>query len=117
MQNDTLGPIIISIYRKIQLEKSSTDGYTFLSMTYFTSPLRDFESYHRVGRYLKEYDIQLILKHYISKFVTYEIPPGNYSIKDISEIVYTKANRPGNLQIEYDDINIKTELDLDRFHE
>ena len=59
LQNDTLGPIIISIYRKLQLEKSSTDGYTFLFMTYFTS-LRDFESYLRVGRYLKEDDIQLI---------------------------------------------------------
>ena len=34
---------------------------------------------------LDKKDIQLILRQYISYFITYEKPPGIYSIKDISE--------------------------------
>ena len=30
LKGDVLGPFIISIFRKLQLEKSSTDGYAFL---------------------------------------------------------------------------------------
>ena len=116
LQNDTLGPIIISIYRNLELEKSSTDGCTFLFMTYVVSRFRDFESYLRIGHYINEDDIHLNLKQYNSNSVTYEIRPGNYSIEDVSEIVYKTANRPGNLQLEYDDINMKTELILNRFY-
>ena len=33
-----------------------------------------------------------------------------YQIKDISEVVYTVGDHQGTLQIEYDDINMKTNL-------
>ena len=42
-------------------------------------------------------------------------PPGIYSIKAISEVVYTKGNHDGTLQIEYDDISKKRKLILTRF--
>ena len=61
---------------------------------------------------LDEDDIQLILKQHNSTFITYEIAPGIYSITDISEAVYTFGDHEGCLQIEYDDISMKTKLNL-----
>ena len=95
----------------------STDGYTFLLRSYVALTFRDFESYLRIGCFLDEDDLHLFWKQYISKLVTSEIPPGNYSIKGIAEVVYTKADRPGTLQLEYDDITKKTKFILKRFAE
>ena len=47
---------------------------------YTRSRFRDFESYLRIVIDLDEEDIQLILKEYISHFITYELTPGIYSI-------------------------------------
>ena len=60
-------------------------------MGHARSPFRDFKSYLRFVVDLHEDDIQLILKQQIPFFVTYEIPPGNYLNRDISELVYTKV--------------------------
>ena len=56
-------------------------------MGYARSPFRDFESYLRMVVRLDEDDIHLILKQYNSSLTTYEISPGIYTIKDISEAV------------------------------
>jgi len=47
----------------------------------------------------------LILKHYKSKFITYEIAPGKYWNKDISNIP-----KSFGCQVEYDDISTKNNL-------
>ena len=60
-------------------------------------------------------NFQVISKLYFSNFITYEIPPGTYSIKDFSEVVYTMGDHDGTLQIEYDDISMKTKPILKRF--
>ena len=83
-------------------------------MGYARSPLRDFESYRRIVVGFDEDDIQLISKQCNSYFITYEIRPGMYTIKDISEAVYTEGDHDGNIQIEYDDISMKTKLILTR---
>ena len=57
-------------------------------MGYAQSPFLGFESYLRIFVSLDEDDIQLILKQYVSYFITYEIDPGVYTIKDISDVVY-----------------------------
>ena len=59
----------------------------------------------------------MILKQYISSFVTYEIFPEIYSIKDISEVVYKKGDHRGTLKIEYDVFSIKIKLNLIPFGE
>ena len=110
-----IGPRIIQSYKKLRSKKSSTDGYFKLLMGYARSPFRDFESYFRIVVGLDEGDIQLIFKHWNSNFVTYEIVPGIYSIKDISEILFTMADHEGTLQIEYDDMSMKRELILTLF--
>ena len=49
--------------------------------------MQDFESYLRNLTGLNEDDIQLILKQYNYKFITYEISPGIYTFKEISEVL------------------------------
>ena len=75
---------------------------------YARSPFRGFESYLRIVVGLDEDDIQVISKQYDVNFMTYETPPGTYSIKDISEAIYIMGDHEGTLQIEYDDISMKT---------
>ena len=82
-------------------------------MGYARSPFRDFESYLRIVVGPDDGDFQLILKHYNSNFVTYDLSPRNYSIGDISEAVYSIGDNEGTLQVEYDDAMKK--LILKRF--
>ena len=84
-------------------------------MGYARSPFRDFESYLRIIVGLDEDDIQLILKQYNEKFVTYELEPGNYTIEDLQKAVYPLGDHEDTLQIEYDDLNKKAKLILTRF--
>ena len=65
-----IGLSIIEAYRKLRLEKSSTDGYNNFILGYARSPFRDFESYLRIVVGLDENDNQLILKQCNSNFVT-----------------------------------------------
>ena len=59
------------------------------SMVYARSPFRDFESYLRVVAGLDEDHIHLILKQYMSKFVTYDLSPGICTVNYISEAVHS----------------------------
>ena len=61
---------------------------------------------------LDEEDIQLILKEYNSHFITYELTPGIYSIQDISDTILTFSGHMETIQIEYDDISMKTKIIL-----
>ena len=79
------------------------------------SPVRDFESSLRIVVRLDEDDNQLILKQFDSISVIYESSPGIYIMKDISEIVYIIDDHEATLQIESDDVTIKTKLILTRF--
>ena len=81
-------------------------------MGYARSPFRDFENYLRIVVVSDEDDIQLILKQYNSNFVTYELSPGIYTVKNSSQAVYTMGHHEGTLQIEYDDRRKKRKLIL-----
>ena len=61
---------------------------------------------------LDEEDIQLISKQYKSHFITYELTPGIYTIQDISDIFHTFSGHTEILRIEYDDITMKTKINL-----
>ena len=115
LEDDTLAPRIIETYRKLRLDKSSHDGYIILLTGYINSSFRDFESYLRIMVGLEEDNIQLILKQYNEKFITYDIDPGNYNIEDIQKAVYPLGDHENTLQIEYDDLNKKVKLILTRF--
>ena len=62
-----------------------------------------------------EDDIKLVLYEYNSSFITFELQPGIYTFKDISEalfnILQTEYPGPSNvIDIEYDDITMKNKL-------
>ena len=99
-------------YHKLSHEKKSTDGYTILSLNYSRSQFRDFESYLRIRVGLDEKDIQLILKEYKSHFITYELSPGIYTIQDISGADHAFSGHSDVIEIEYDDIRMKTKIIL-----
>ena len=61
---------------------------------------------------LDEEDFRLILKQYKSHFITYEVTPEIYTIEDISDAVHTFSGHTEIIQIEYDDINMKTKIVL-----
>ena len=57
----------------------------------------------------------MVLDEYNSSFITYELEPGIYTFKDISEALFNilQSDCPGDcnfIVIEYDDINMKTKL-------
>ena len=79
-------------------------------MGYARSFFRDFLSYPRVQVCLDDDYIQRILKQYNSIFVPYELSPGFYTIKDISDTVYTMRDHENTLQLEYDENSMKTKL-------
>ena len=84
-------------------------------MGYLISSFRDFENYLRIVVALDGDDIQLLLEQYKMNFGTYELSPGIYTIKDNSENVYTMSDHWGTLQIENNDISLKTKLKSIRF--
>ena len=57
-----------------------------LLLGFARSRFRHFENYFRVVVSLDKDDIQFFLKQYKSKFVTFDLSPGNYRIKDNSKL-------------------------------
>ena len=110
--DDETASRIIDEYHKLSHEKKNIDGYTILLLNYSRSQFRNFESCLRIRVGIDEEDIQLILKEYNSHFITYELSPGIYTIKDISDAVYTFSGHTEIIEIEYDDISMKTKIIL-----
>ena len=108
LDDEVLGRRIIDEYIKLSRERMNTDGYMLLLLDYGRSLFRDFESYLRIVVGLDEEDIQLILKEYNSHFITYELTPGIYTIQDTSDAIQTFSGHKEIIEIEYDDISMKT---------
>ena len=112
LDDEVLGQRIIDEYIELSRERMNTDGYMLLLLDYGRSLFREFESYLRIVVGLDEEDIQLILKEYNSHFITYELTPGIYTTQDISDAIQTFSGHKEVLQIEYDDISMKTKIIL-----
>ena len=115
LDDEIIGPRIIDEYIKLSNEKKNTDGYMIFLLGYSKSTFRDFESCLRIVVALDEEDIQLILKEYNSHFITYELNPGIYTIQDISDAIQTFSDHMEIIQLEYDDISMKTKIILKYF--
>ena len=112
LDDEIIGPRIIDEFTKLSNEKKNSDGYMILLFGYKASSFRDFESYLRLVIGLDVGDIQLILKEYNSHFITYELTPGIYTIQDISEAIQTFSGHQETIQLEYDDISMRTTIVL-----
>ena len=115
LQDDIIGPIIIEEYNE-QVTKRMNDGqYMNILAIYTRSVFQDFESFLRTQIDLIEDDIKLVIDEYNSGFITYELQPGIYTFKDISEALfnilqteYPQSN--SEIFIRLDDITRKTKL-------
>ena len=112
LDDEIIGPRIIDEFIKLSHEKKNSGGYMILLLGYSASSFRDFERYLRLVIGLDEEDIQLILKEYKSHFVTYELTPGIYSIQDISDAIQTFSGHEETIQLEYNDISMRTTIVL-----
>ena len=117
LQDDIIGPIIIEEYEEQVTKRMNDEQYMNILAFYTSSVFQDFESFLRTQIDLVEDDIKLVLDEYNSNFITYELEPGIYTFKDISEalfnIIQFEYPGPSNvIDIEYDDITMKTKLDV-----
>ena len=76
---------------------------------------QDFESFLRTQIDLTEDDVKLVLDEYNSSFITYELEPGIFTFKDISEVLFNtlQSEYPGPrnvIDIQYEDIDMKSKL-------
>ena len=94
---------------------SNTDGCLMFPKGYARSPFRDIESYLRNLIGLDQRNFLMILKQNNSNFNTYERPPGIFTSNVFSEVVYTMCDHGVTIQIDYDDISMKTKFILTRF--
>ena len=117
LQDDIIGPINFEEYEEQVTKRMNDEQYMNILAFYTSSVFQDFESFLRTQIDLFEDDIKLVLDEYNSSFTTYETDPSIYTFKDISEALFSilQSDCPGDcnvIVIEYDDINMKTKLDV-----
>ena len=115
LQDDIIRPIIFEEYKEQVTKRINDEQYMNVLAIYTSSVFQDFESFLRTQIDLVEDNIKLVLEEYNSSFNTYEITPGIYTFKDISEALFNilQSEYPGPsnvIGIEYDDITTKTKL-------
>ena len=88
LQDEIIGPIIIEEYREQVSKRMKDEQYMNILAIYKSSVFQDFESFLRTQIDLIEDDIKLVLDEYNSSFITYELEPGIYSYKEISEALF-----------------------------
>ena len=115
LQDDIIGPIIIEEYREQVTKRMKDEQYMNILAIYTSSVFQDFESFLRTQIDLVEDDIKLVLDEYNSSFITYELEPGIYSYREISEALfyilqseYPQSN--SEILIRLDDVTRKTKL-------
>ena len=117
LQDDIIGPIIIEEYGEQVTKRMNDEQYMIILAFYTSSVFQDFKSFLRTQIDLVEDDIKLVLDEYNSSFITCKLDPGIYTFKDISEALFNilQSDCPGDCKvivIEYDDIKMKTKLDV-----
>ena len=113
LQDDIIGPIIIEEYREQVTKRMKDEQYMNILAIYTSSVFQDFESFLRTQIDLIEDDVKLVSDEYNSSFITYELEPGIYGYKEISEALfyilqseYPQSN--SEILIRLDDVTRKT---------
>ena len=117
LQDEIIAPIIIEEYKKEVTKRMKDDKYMLILSMYVDSVIQDFESFLRTQIDLVEDDVRLVLNEYNSSFITYDLTPGIYTFKDLSEALFNilQSEYPGPsnaIDIEFDDISMKTKLEV-----
>ena len=115
LQDYIIGPIIFQEYRKQIRKRMENDKHSSVLAVHNRSIFQDFESFLRTAVDLVEDDIRLVLDEYNSSFITYELEPGIYTFKDLSDALL-KILQPDYeryddaIDIVFDDVTMKAEL-------
>ena len=83
------------------------EQYMNILSIYTSSVFQDFESFLRTQTDLIEDDVKLVLDEYNSSFITYELEPGIFSYREISEALFNIS------QLEYPSSNSDFLIRLD----
>ena len=115
LQDDIIAPIIIKEYKEQVSKRMNDEQYMNILAIHTSSVFQDFESFLRTQIDLLEDDIKLVLDEYNSSFITYELQPGIYSYREISEALFyiLQSEYPqsdSEILIRLDDITRKTKL-------
>ena len=115
LQDDIIAPIIIEEDKKQVTKRMNDEQYMNILAIYTSSVSQDFGSFLRTQIDLIEADIKLVLDEYNSSFITYELEPGTYSYREISEalfyILQSEYPQSGSeILIRLDDVTRKTKL-------
>ena len=115
LQDDIIGPIIIQEYNKQVTKRMKDEQNMNILAIYNSAVFQEFESFLRTQIDLVEDDIKLVLEEYNSSFITYELEPGIYSYRDISEALFyiLQSEYPSSdseILFRLDDITRKTKL-------
>ena len=115
LQDDIIAPIIIEEYKKQVTKRMEDGGYMNILAGYVSSVFQDFESFLRTEVDLVQDDVKLVLDEYNSSFITYELEPGIYSYRDLSDALFyiLQSEYPSSdseILIRLDDITRKTKL-------
>ena len=92
-----------------------TDEYMRLLAIYISSKIQDFESFLGTETELVEDDIRLVLDEYNSSFITYQLEPGFYTFRYLSEAPFNILQPEfellnNSVEFEFDDITMKSKL-------
>ena len=109
LQDDIIGPNFIEEYRNQVTKKMKDYKYMLILAMYIDSIFQDCEIFFRTEVDLVENVFRLVLHEYFSSFITYELEPGSYSLKDVSESLST------SLQSEYDGYHNAFDIECDDF--
>ena len=115
LQDDIIAPIIIEEYKRQVTKRMKDEQYMNILAQCTSSVFQDFESFLRTQIDLIEDDVKLVLDEYNSSFITYELEPGIYSYRDISEALFyiLQSEYPSSdseILIRLDDVTRKTKL-------
>ena len=115
LQDDLIAPIIIKEYREQVTKRMKDEQYMNILAIFTSSIFQDFESFLRTQIDLIEDDDKLVLDEYNSSFITYELEPGIYSYREISEALFyiLQSEYPqsdSEILISLDNITKKTKL-------
>ena len=115
LQDEIIAPNIIEDYKEQVTNIMNDEQYMNILAIYTSSVFQDFESFLKTQIDLIEHDIKLVLDEYSSSFITYDLEPGIYSHREISEALFyiLQSEYPqsdSEILIRLDDITKKTKL-------
>ena len=115
LKDDIIAPIIFEEYKEQVRRRMGDEQFMNFLSIYTSSVFQNFESFLRTQIDLVEVDIKLVLDQYNSSFNTYEIEPGFYTFKDVSDALFNilQLEYPGPsnaIVFEFDDITRKTKM-------